>query len=152
MPEFGVMFKLNADYDKVEWYGYGPQETYSDRTQGAKLGIYKNEVKDNMAKYLVPQECGNKTGVRYAKVMDYKGRGMLFSGDAMSFSALPYTPHEMENAKHAYELPPVHYTVVRVALGQMGIAGDDSWGAKTHKEFLLQPKKKMEFEFSFKGI
>lgn len=152
MPEFGVMFKLNADYDKVEWYGYGPQETYADRTQGAKLGIYKNNVKDNLAKYLVPQECGNKMGVRYAKVTDYKGRGMLFSGKNLNFSALPYTPHEMENAAHAYELPPVHHTVVRVSKGQMGVAGDDSWGARTHKEFLLPVKKRLEFEFSFKGI
>lgn len=152
MPEFGVMFKLNADYDNVEWYGLGPQETYADRTQGAKLGIYKNKVKDNMAKYLVPQECGNKTGVRYAKVTDYKGRGMLFEGDGMNFSALPYTPHEMENAHHPYELPPVHYTVVRVAKAQMGVGGDDSWGAKTHEEFLIPVTKKLEFSFRFKGI
>ena len=50
MPEFGVMFQINADYDQVEWYGLGPEETYADRTQGAKLGIYRNEVKDNLAK------------------------------------------------------------------------------------------------------
>ena len=152
MPEFGVMFQINADYDQVEWYGLGPEETYADRTQGAKLGIYRNEVKDNLAKYLVPQECGNKTGVRYAKVTDKKGRGMLFAGDNMSFSALPYTPHEMENAKHAYELPPVHHTVIRVAKAQMGVAGDNSWGARTHEEFLLPVNEKLEFEFSFRGI
>lgn len=92
MPEFGMMFKLNADYDNVEWYGYGPEETYADRRHGAKLGIYKNKAADNMAKYLVPQECGNKVGVRYAKVTDDRGRGLLFSGDELSFSALPYTP------------------------------------------------------------
>lgn len=61
-----------------------------------------------------------------ASVTDRKGRGMLFTGDAMEFSALPYTPHEMENAMHPFELPQVHYTVVRVSKQQMGIAGDDS--------------------------
>lgn len=66
----------------------------------AKLGIYKNKVCDNMAKYIVPQECGNKTGVRYAKVTNRKGRGILFTSDEMNFSALPYTPHELENAAH----------------------------------------------------
>ena len=147
MPEFGVMFQINADYDQVEWYGLGPEETYADRTQGAKLGIYRNEVKDNLAKYLVPQECGNKTGVRYAKVTDKKGRGMLFAGDNMSFSALPYTPHEMENAKHAYELPPVHHTVIRVAKAQMGVAGDNSWGARTHEEFLLPVNENWNLNF-----
>lgn len=152
MPEFGVLFKLDADYDQVEWYGMGPDETYADRDKGAKLGIYKNKVSENMAKYLVPQECGNKTGVRYAKVTDYKGRGMIFGGDQIHFSALPYTPHELENAAHDYELPQVHYTVIRVSKGQMGIAGDDSWGAKTHPEYLLETKGKIEFEFSFKGV
>ena len=111
MPEFGVMFKFDADYDNVTWYGMGPEETYVDRCEGAKLGIYRNKVEDNMAKYMVPQECGNKVGVRWASVTDRKGRGMLFTGDAMEFSALPYTPHEMENAMHPFELPQVHYTV-----------------------------------------
>ena len=59
---------------------------------------------------------------------------------------------KMENAKHAYELPPVHHTVIRVAKAQMGVAGDNSWGARTHEEFLLPVNEKLEFEFSFRGI
>ena len=156
MPEFGVIFKFNADYDRVEWYGLGETETYSDRKKGAKLGIYANKVADNMARYMVPQECGAKEEVRWAKVTDRKGRGMLFEMDEnngpMMFSALPYTPHEMENAMHPYELPEVHYTVVRVAKNQMGVGGDDSWGARTHEEYLLKTDKKMEFSFVFKGL
>ena len=156
MPEFGVIFKFNADYDRVEWYGLGETETYSDRKKGAKLGIYANKVADNMARYMVPQECGAKEEVRWAKVTDRKGRGMLFEMDEhngpMMFSALPYTPHEMENAMHPYELPEVHYTVVRAAKDQMGIGGDDSWGARTHEEYLLKTDKKMEFSFVFKGL
>ena len=154
MPEFGVIFKFNADYDNVQWYGLGEAETYADRKKGAKLGIYQNKIVDNMARYMVPQECGAKEEVRWAKVTDRKGRGMYFEmdGESMMFSALPYTPHEMENAMHPYELPQIHYTVVRVAKGQMGIGGDDSWGAYTHQEYLLNADGKMEFSFSFKGI
>ena len=152
MPEFGMMFKLDADYDTVKWYGLGPQETYEDRQHGGKYGVYENKVADNIAEYLVPQESGNKCRVRYAKVMDKKGRGMLFFGDELSFSALPYTPHELENAAHHFELPPVHYTVVRVAKKQMGVGGDDSWGAHTHPEYLLDVSEKMEFTFCFRGI
>lgn len=152
MPEFGVMFKINADYENVEWYGNGPAETYADRKRGAKLGIYRNKVADNMAAYLMPQECGNKTDVRWAKVTDNRGRGLLFSGEQMNFSALPYTPHELENAAHPFELPKVHYTVIRASSAQMGVAGDDSWGAKTHPEYLLDVSKKMEFSFDMKGI
>ena len=152
MPEFGMMFKLDADYDTVKWYGLGPQETYADRQHGGKFGVYENKVADNIAEYLVPQESGNKCSVRYAKVMDKKGRGMLFFGDELSFSALPYTPHELENAAHHFELPPIHYTVVRVAKKQMGVGGDDSWGSHTHPEYLLDASEKMEFTFCFRGI
>ena len=152
MPEFGMMFKLDADYDTVKWYGLGPQETYEDRQHGGKYGVYENKVADNIAEYLVPQESGNKCRVRYAKVMDKKGRGMMFFGDELSFSALPYTPHELENAAHHFELPPVHYTVVRVAKKQMGVGGDDSWGSHTHPEYLLDVSEKMEFTFCFRGI
>ena len=152
MPEFGMMFKLDADYDTVKWYGLGPQETYEDRQHGGKYGVYENKVADNIAEYLVPQESGNKCRVRYAKVMDKKGRGMLFFGDELSFSALPYTPHELENAAHHFELPPVHYTVVRVAKKQMGVGGDDSWGSHTHPEYLIDASEKMEFTFCFRGI
>lgn len=152
MPEFGMMFQFNADYDNLTWYGMGPDETYADRRHGAKLGIYSNKVADNMAKYLVPQECGNKVGVRYARLVDAKGRGILFEGDELSFSALPYTPHELENAAHAYELPQVHHTIVRVALAQMGVGGDDSWGSLVHPEYHIDVTKPLEFTFRFKGI
>ena len=152
MPEFGMMFQFNADYDNLTWYGMGPEETYADRRHGAKLGIYSNKVADNMAKYLVPQECGNKVGVRYARLVDAKGRGMMFEGDELSFSALPYTPHELENAAHVYELPQVHHTIVRVALAQMGVGGDDSWGSWVHPEYHIDVTKPLEFTFRFKGI
>lgn len=152
MPEFGMMFQFNADYDNLTWYGMGSEETYADRRHGAKLGIYSNKVADNMAKYLVPQECGNKVGVRYARLVDAKGRGMMFEGDELSFSALPYTPHELENAAHVYELPQVHHTIVRVALAQMGVGGDDSWGSWVHPEYHIDVTKPLEFTFRFKGI
>lgn len=152
MPEFGMMFQFNADYDNLTWYGMGSEETYADRRHGAKLGIYSNKVADNMAKYLVPQECGNKVGVRYARIADAKGRGMMFVGDELSFSALPYTPHELENAAHVYELPQVHHTIVRVALAQMGVGGDDSWGSLVHPEYHIDVTKPLEFTFRFKGI
>ena len=73
-------------------------------------------------------------------------------GSEMCIRDRPYTPHEMENAMHPFELPRVHYTVVRVAQQQMGIAGDDSWGAKTQEEYLLDVTDKKEFTFRFRGI
>lgn len=152
MPDFGVLMKLDADLDQLRWYGLGPDENYVDRREGARLGIFKRAVKDLFQPYLVPQECGNRTGVRWAEVTDYKGRGIRFIGDGMEFSALPWTPHEIESAAHGYELPPVHYTVARASMMQMGVAGDDSWGARTHDEYLIDVSKPLRFEFSFEGI
>ncbi|MCR5402488.1 MAG: DUF4981 domain-containing protein [Butyrivibrio sp.] len=152
MPEFGMLFKLNADFDQLTWYGLGPEETYEDRKQGGKLGLYRNEVKDNFARYLMPQECGNKCDVRFARVTDKRGRGMMFFGKPFNFSALPYSPHEIENVMHPFELPEVHYTYVRASLQQLGIAGDDSWGAQPHPEFRLPSEGSLKFEFFFRGI
>ncbi|MBR3873792.1 MAG: DUF4981 domain-containing protein [Clostridia bacterium] len=151
MPEFGVMLRMSADYDQLRFYGEGPEETYADRRHGGRLGIWQSRVKDLPA-YLKPQECGNHTGVRWAEVTDFRGRGLRFTGDEMFFSALPYTPHELENALHADELPPVHYTVVRASLMQMGVGGDDSWGAMTHDEYLIDTSKPLHFRFCFRGI
>ncbi len=153
MPEFGMLFKFDADFDRVEYYGNGPAENYIDRNCGAKLGIFKDKVEDMMEHYLVPQETGNRTAVRWAKVVDNRGRGLLFEApDTMNFSALSYTPGELEEARHPYELPRYTKTVVRCSLCQMGIAGDDSWGSKTHPEFLIPSDKKLTFTMSFKGI
>lgn len=151
LPEFGVMMKVPADYDRLTFYGNGPEETYADRTLGAKLGIYSNFVAENMAGYVKPQECGNHTGVRWASVTDGKGVGLRFSAPVpMEFSALPYTPFELENAEHTYELPPVHHTVIRAMAKQMGVGGDDSWGSLTHEEYRIK-NEDMHFEFSFCG-
>lgn len=151
LPEFSLLMTMDADYENLLWYGRGPQETYLDKCHG-KFGVFQNKVADNMAKYLVPQECGNKTGVRYAKVTDCKDRGLLLWGKELSLSVLPYSPHEVENAMHPTELPPIHYTYIRAGLAQMGVAGDDTWGAQTHPEYLIDNHKKLEFTFSFKGI
>lgn len=152
MPEFGMMFTLDAALDQVEWYGLGPEETYADRKHGGRLGIYHNRVEDNLARYLVPQECGNKEEVRYLKVTSSDGRGLMVTGKDLSVSALPYTPHELEYARHAYELPPIHHTILRVAGAQMGIGGDDSWGAPVHPEYRIDISEKLTLRFTIQGI
>ena len=150
LPEFSVLFTLPQELYCLRWYGLGPEETYFDRCH-AKLGIYENRVGDNFASYIVPQECGNKMGVRYASLTDTAGRGLFFQANGLEFSALPWSPEELESAMHPTELPPPHYTYVRVGR-QMGIGGDDTWGAQTHPEYRLDNSHEMEIRFSFKGI
>lgn len=152
MPEFGMLFRLSADLERFKWYGLGPDDSYADRQRGARLGVYEKGVRENFARYLTPQESGNKCGVRRADVVDLRGRGLRFEGEELSVNVLPWTPHEIESATHVQELPPVQHTVVRVALQQMGVGGDDTWGARTHPEYLLPAEQDLHLCFRFKGI
>ena len=104
---------------------------------------------DNLTPYLYPQECGNRTHVRELSVAGENTK-LRIKGEDFEFSALHYTPYELENARHKDELPNVYQTVLCINEKQMGIAGDDTWGAKTHDEFLLD-KEKHHLRFSFKG-
>ncbi len=153
MPEFGMMFFMPKKYENVSWYGNGSENTYSDLCSGAKLGIYSNKVSDNVIKYLCPQESGGKIGIRYALISANDDSGVYFFGNNIGFNASPYTPYELENAKHHYELPRPYQTVLRVYSEQMGVGGDDSWGAQVHTEYLVNVDCKIKkFKFSFAGI
>ena len=149
MPEFGLLFEMDPAFDCCCWYGMGPEETYCDRQTGAKLGVYQNRVGDNYSRYLRPQECGNHTGVRWAKITDENDFGLKFEADqTMDFSALGYTPHELENAAHQYELPRTFKTVVRTSMKQIGVGGDNTWGACTHVPYRIQAPEGALMHFS----
>ena len=149
MPVFGLIFQLYKDMEEVNYYGFGPEENYIDRNKGALLGKYTYQVTDNLTPYLYPQECGNRTHVRELSVAGENTK-LTVKGEDFEFTALHYTPYELENARHKDELPNVYQTVLCINEKQMGVAGDDTWGAKTHDEFLLD-KEKHHLRFSFKG-
>ncbi len=151
LPEFSVIFTIDADFDNLKWYGRGPEETYADKDH-AKLGVYSTKVADTVAKYLVPQESGNHTDVRWAEITDDLGRGLRIEGDTLSLNVSPWTPHEIDNAFHPNELPPVLHTYVRVGLAQMGVGGDDTWGAMPHPEYRIDNSKPLDLTFTFRGI
>ncbi|MCD8501678.1 MAG: beta-galactosidase small subunit [Bacillaceae bacterium] len=154
MPIFALSFKVPAEYGQLEWYAMGPEENYSDRAKGAKLCTFKNTVQDNLSKYVMPQESGNRTGVRRVKLTNNAGKGIKISSVNLPVECnfLPYTAFELENATHYYELPNVHYTVVTVAGKQMGVGGDDSWGAPVHEEHTINPSNTLTFEFMIERL
>jgi beta-galactosidase len=115
--------------------------------------VYDRDVTTELTPYLRPQEAGSRTGVRWAEVTDGRGAGLrLESAGAMEFSALPWTPDEVENARHHTELPPIHRTVLRPALMRRGVGGDDSWGARTLAQYHLPSGGDLVFEFAFRGV
>ena len=149
IPAFGMNFKLKEEYNQFKYYGFGPEENYIDRNCGARLGIFEQNAKDNMSGYLIPQECGNRTNVRWLEIVNDTNQGLKFSYDQESFecSVLPYSAYELENAMHKEELPMVHYTWVRILAKQMGVGGDDSWGAPVHTEYLISSDEKLTLSF-----
>ena len=149
MPVFAMDFKMKKQYDKFTFYGMGPDENYIDRNNGARLGVYTLTALENFTKYLNPQECGNRTGVRYVNVYEENGAGLNFTATENPFemSVLPYNAYELDNAMHRDELPDSTYTWVRIAAKQMGVGGDDSWGAPVHKEFKINSEEAMSLEF-----
>lgn len=149
IPAFGMDFKLKERYHNFEYYGYGPEENYVDRMEGARLGIFEGTAKENLSNYLIPQECGNRVGTRWLKVTDEYGRGLQFTCEEIPFesSVLPYSAYELENALHQEELPKIHYTWVRILAKQMGVGGDDSWGAPVHEQYRIPSDKNLEIAF-----
>ena len=152
VPEFGLLFPLRRELTEVSYLGLGPRETTADRTAGGKMGAWSYNVRQDFAQNspVYPQECGSRTGV-YSATVTGSGLniGIGFAGDSMTFSALPYTPHELENARHLYELPrDDNKTVVRCALFQRGVGGDNSWGAKPHADDCFAVEKGTSFRFT----
>ena len=153
LPCFGMSWKLPEDFRYVTWYGLGPEETYSDRKRGGRLGVWKALPQDGMADYVRPQECGNHADTRWMEIRDEKGNGIrIESPELFEFSVLPYTCHELENAKHHYELPQSYATVLRLLKAQTGVGGDNSWGAWAHEKYVLDSGKNREFQFTVRRV
>jgi beta-galactosidase len=153
IPEVGMMLVMDRAFENLAWYGNGPHENYWDRAVGAKLGIYSGKVEEQFVPYLRPQECGNKTEVRWATLFNANGAGLRVTGaPTVELNVLPYTPEELEANDHVYKLPKSDKVVVRINYKQMGVGGDDSWGAKTHPEFTLFANRSYAYSYKLKGL
>lgn len=153
IPEVGMLLQMDKAFEKLTWYGKGPHETYWDRSTRAMVGIYKSTVKDQFVPYLRPQECGNKTGVRWVSLTNSDGVGLMVSGKLpLEVNALPYTADELEENDHVYKLSESDKIVLRINHKQMGVGGDDSWGAKTHADFTLYANQTYSYSFSLRGL
>ena len=149
LPAFGMEWKMKSKFQNYKYYGYGPKENYNDRMKGAKLGVYSGTAQDNMTKYLVPQECGNRMGTRWLDIMDEQSNGLRITGVNQSFesSVLPFGTYEIEQATHQEELPNIHYTWVRIMAKQMGVGGDDSWGSPVQSQYLVPSDEDLKLTF-----
>ncbi len=140
LPRFGTQLRVPASYDHITWYGRGPQETYADR-KAARMGVFQQSVAEQVFRYSRPQETGNKVDVRWVALTNATGQGLLAVGHKpLSLSAIPYTAEDLAHARHFWEIPPRSETVLHLDMAQMGVGGDDSWGALPHEPYRVAAK------------
>ncbi|MEG0389792.1 MAG: NPCBM/NEW2 domain-containing protein, partial [Cetobacterium sp.] len=157
IPEFSMMTELSNKKNNVTWYGKGPDENYIDRQTGYDVGIYAKNVEDFFIPYINPSETGNRSDVRWVTLTEKNGTGLLassISGErTIEFNSIYYTPEELSSGKrHPFELEKNKNVVLRVIGKQMGVGGDNSWGAKPHDKYLLKAGDVHKYSFKLRGI
>ena len=140
IPRVGMQMKVPGAFRRMSWYGRGPHENYADRNTGAAIGIYSGTVDELFHQYPVPQECGNRTDVRWLTLVGEDGYGLKVTGQGpLSMSAWPYDMLEIERAKHVNELKKSENITLNVDYRQMGVSGDIPGVTWVFKEYRLQP-------------
>ncbi|WP_051348762.1 glycoside hydrolase family 2 TIM barrel-domain containing protein [Peribacillus kribbensis] len=153
IPAVGMEMRLPKEFENISWYGRGPQENYWDRQTGADVGLYKGTVDGQFVPYEEPSETGNKTDVRWVTLTDKKGFGLMASGyPLMEANALHYEEKDLDSVAHPYELTKVDDVILTLNAKQMGVGGDNSWGARTHPEFTLYANKPYSYSYRLRPI
>lgn len=153
MPKFGMRMVLPGCYDDMTWLGRGPQENYEDRKTGALIGLYRSSVWEQFHPYVRAQETGNHCDVRWVSLRNKEGNGILVVGDQpLSVSAwnfpmkdIDYIPFQQER-RHGGSIEKKDMVWLNIDHRQMGVGGDNTWGAQIHPEYTITP---VERSYSF---
>jgi beta-galactosidase len=149
LGKLGFLLQMPEGFEKVTFYGAGPHENYRDRLRSAAIGRYETTVDDMFVPYLRTQDCGNRSNVRWFTMSNHNGVGMMFvAGGLMNFSALHYTPLDLEKANHPYELTRRKETILTVDMQHNGLGGG-SCGPGPMDKYLLKTEK-ATFSFSIR--
>jgi len=157
IPRLGMRFTMPAAFRQVTWFGRGPQETYWDRKTGARVGLYAADAGDLYFPYVRPQENGTRTDVRWMAVTNAEGVGLLAVGEPLiEASALPYLQEDFDEGqekinRHITDVSPRSLTEVRLDWHQMGVGGDNSWGAQAHEQYRM-PLRTYEWTFGLRPV
>lgn len=147
LPRIGMQMEMPGEFQTMTWFGRGPQESYMDRLEGYAVGQYRQDIYKPDHVYVRPQENGNKTDVRWAAWINRQGTGLLAVGQPLIYaSAWPYSMGDLQKAMHIHELPARETITVNIDYGQMGVAGDNSWGARPHKQYTLWADKPYQWQ------
>jgi beta-galactosidase len=150
IPKVGMQMGIEKSYNNIEWFGKGPMENYIDKNYGFDADIYSLPIDKFMENYVVPQENGNRTDVRWMYLSNPKSKdGLLVVADSLlSMSAWPYTEENIQNAKHTNKLKDAGFVTLNIDLIQMGVGGNDSWSdvAAPLEQYQIKAK---DYHYSF---
>ncbi len=137
LPRFGMQLAMPAGFERVSWYGPGPEETYADRKE-ALINVYRGTVDGQWTDYSKPQENGNKVDARWIALSNPSGVGLVAVGmPLLSAAARHFTAADIESVRHTYEMTPRDEGYLNLDYRQMGVGGDDSWGALAHEPYRI---------------
>ena len=152
MPRFGITLTLAGEYDYVRWFGRGPHASYEDRKASAFVGLYEGKVWNQYFPYDRPQENGNKTDVRWMELTS-GAIGLKATGKPTISTSVYMFPNDdlaepdlKKHQRHLSDVTRKDMVTWNIDLKQMGVGGDDSWGAFPHWQYLI-PARKMDFSF-----
>lgn len=136
LPKYGLVLEMPREFSRITYYGRGDKENYSDFAAHSIMGIFHSDVDDMYERYLRPQDSGNRSDCRWARVSDEKGNGLQFTAcqDAFNFGAQPFDDQAVLQAKHRHELKNGNKTVVKIDAFVRGL-GSNSCGMDTRAEF-----------------
>ncbi len=141
LPRVGLQMVLPGGYETFTWYGRGPHETYVDRKAGAQVGVYRGMVDEQYVPYVVPQENGNKTDVRWVALANADGAGLCAVGASLlEVSAHHFATRDLDKAQHTYELEWRKEITLNLDHGQSGLGGA-SCGPATLPQYLIPPEE-----------
>ena len=147
MARLGLTFRVADTYDQVSYLGRGDNETYADRGQSGKIGLYQTTPERMFHYYVTPQSTGNRTDVRWTKFTDRSGEGILVdSNRPFQFSIVPFSDVLLEKARHINELERDGLVTVHLDAEQAGV-GTATCGPGVLPQYLV-PLKKQSFEFT----
>ncbi len=104
LPRIGVRFKMPDRFQNLQWFGRGPFETYPDRKTGARVGVFRGRVEEEYVPYLIPQEHGNRTDVRWLTLTGEDGIGLWMTGDDLQFSVHQFDQDNLFRALYPFQL------------------------------------------------
>jgi len=145
LPRIGMQTAISPDLNQVNWYGRGPHENYSDRKTSALVGNYSSLVENLHFAYIRPQENGYRTDVRKLKIFTKDGEGFeiiglpVFSFNAQFYAKKQYCNKAKPCQKHSVDLVKEDRIYLNIDHKQMGVGGDNSWGAQPHEEYRVLP-------------